>query len=148
MRVAFLLAIALFAFPALTTAQGSFAPNCPGIYEGTNAGVFTNVQCQCVAEGTCSATDFMWVVFNASQLVFGIAGAAALIMFIVGGFMLIISSGNAAYVDRGKQILRAAVIGLVIIFGAWIVVNGIVVGLTGNPQGTIFNSQTWFIFQG
>lgn len=144
----FLLISLLVLTPLVSYAQ-DLAPNgasCGNIYQNGDAGLFNNVSCVCVAKGDCDAGDFMVVVFNASQLLFGVAGAAALLMFIAGGFMLIISSGNQSYVDRGKQILRAAVIGLAIIFGAWLIINGIVVALTGNPSGTIFGSE-WYTFE-
>jgi len=147
MRISrFLILLLLFITPIVAIATSDFAPNCVNLYPSDDAGLFKDVACPCVKEGACSAIDFMRVVFNASQLLFKIAGAVALLMFIAGGFMLIISSGNQTYVDRGKEILRAAVIGLVIIFTAWIIINLIIVLLAGpEAGGTIFSKDWWEI---
>jgi len=55
--------------------------------------------------------------------VLGVVGSLALIMFIYGGFTWMLSSGNATLVEKGKNILMWAVIGLVIIFSAYALVN-------------------------
>jgi hypothetical protein len=141
-----LLTSMLLFMPLVTLAQSEgIAPSCPNVYpDGKDAGFFNDVRCACIESGDCTATDFFYVVKNASQDIFGIAAAAALLMFIAGGFMLIISGGNQTYVDRGREILKAAVIGLVIIFTAWIIINTIIVMLTGgDTTGTIFGDD-WY----
>ncbi len=56
----------------------------------------------------------------------GIAGTIALIMFVYGGIMLILSGGESAKVQKGKQILINASIGLVLIFSAYTFVSAII----------------------
>jgi hypothetical protein len=46
----------------------------------------------------------------------GIVGSIALVMFIYGGFTWMLAAGNAEAVSKGKNILIWSVIGLVIIF--------------------------------
>ena len=139
----------LFTFSATPT----FAQNekkCKSIESGVtiqSGGFFKNVSCQCIERGACSLTDFISVVFEISETVFAAAGVIALIFFIAGGVFLLISGGNQTFIQRGKQILRSALIGLVIIFLSWILVNTIVWGLTGNSDGTIFQSDRWYIFR-
>jgi hypothetical protein len=50
-------------------------------------------------------------------------GVIATLMFVIGGFYILIAGGRPEMLQRGKKILFAAVIGLVIIFGAWVIIN-------------------------
>jgi hypothetical protein len=49
-----------------------------------------------------------------------------ILMFVVGGVFLLIAAGDPGRISEAKKILTATVIGLVIIFLAWIIVNTIV----------------------
>jgi len=49
----------------------------------------------------------------------------AVLMFVYGGITFIIATGDPGKFSKGKDIIQAAVIGLVIIFAAWIIVNTI-----------------------
>jgi hypothetical protein len=52
-----------------------------------------------------------------------VIGALALIMFVYGGFTLILSQGSSEKVKKGGEIIVAAIIGLVIMFGAYMLVS-------------------------
>lgn len=66
---------------------------------------------------------FLVFGINIARYVFGIVGALALLMFIYGGFTLILSRGSSEKVKKGGEIMIAAVIGLVIVFGAYLLVS-------------------------
>lgn len=77
----------------------------------------------CAFSGTCDdVNDLVLVGINAVQYILGFAGSIALAMFVYGGFMMIISAGNAERVKKGQGILVAAVVGLVIVFSAYLIV--------------------------
>lgn len=76
-----------------------------------------------------SLACMMQLGLNASNWILGITGSLALLYFVYGGFMLLISQGNQQRVTDGKTILTRAVIGIIIIFGAYISVNFIVSSL-------------------
>lgn len=143
------LTLSCFSFillPQISFAESGSAPNC-AIYSGTKPPskfIFKSVNCDCIEKGICNATDFSRVVINVGEFIFGIAGVAALLFLIFGGFLLIVSEGNQNSIDRGKLIIKSAIIGIVIIFTAWIVINGIVVAFTGDTTGTLFNKNEWF----
>jgi hypothetical protein len=59
----------------------------------------------------------------------GIAGAIALVMFVYGGIMWIISQGEEKKVEDAKKILTNAAIGLVLIFGAYFFTSSIVAAI-------------------
>ncbi|MCK4554059.1 hypothetical protein KAU19_03790 [Candidatus Parcubacteria bacterium] len=58
--------------------------------------------------------------------VLGIVGSIALAMFIYGGFTWMTSSGNSEKVQKGKDILIWAAIGLVVIFASYALVNFVI----------------------
>jgi hypothetical protein len=55
---------------------------------------------------------------NIAKLIFGVTGSFALLMFVIGGFMILSSAGNQEKVNKGKQYLTNAVIGIFIILTA------------------------------
>lgn len=73
---------------------------------------FTNFQFNSVGD----------VVSGIIPFVFAFAGIGLLIMLIIGGFSLLTSAGDAKKLEQGKQTLTYALVGFLIIFVAyWIV---------------------------
>ena len=58
----------------------------------------------------------------------------ATLLFAVGGFFFFISAGSTARLERGKQIITATIIGLLIIYGAWLFIGLLLnsLGVTGS----------------
>ena len=73
--------------------------------------------------GYCELNDFVIIAINISQWILGIVGSLALLFFIYGGITMIISAGSSEKVQEGKTILQNAIIGLVIVFVSWTVIN-------------------------
>lgn len=89
-------------------------------------------------EGDCrSISIFVTMLILVANYLFGIVGALALLFFIYGGFTLILSRGATEQVKKGKDIMVAAIVGLVIVFGAYMLVRflGVAVGLKGGDSG-------------
>ncbi len=75
-------------------------------------------------EGQCrSISIFIILLLNVANYLFTIVGALALLFFIYGGFTLILSRGNSEQTSKGIEIITAAVIGLVVVFGAYMLVR-------------------------
>lgn len=55
--------------------------------------------------------------------ILGIVGSLALLMFVVGGLMWMLSAGNEQRVKKGKDILIWASLGLVIIFTSYAILK-------------------------
>jgi len=89
----------------------------------------TNPNCACC--GDCKLEDFTKLAVEASRFIFGITGSLALLMFAVGGFWWLTAAGTAERIEKGKKTLVAAVVGIIIIFGAWVIVNTLLASLTG-----------------
>lgn len=108
----------------------------------------TNPACACC--GDCSVCDFVNVFLNAARFGLGLLGVISLVMFIWGGLMWIMSGGNTERVSKGKSVLTGTVIGIIIVLLAWVVINAIVVQLTGKktPEGVgLIFSNPWNICQ-
>jgi hypothetical protein len=77
--------------------------------------------------GTTSVYDILGRVIKAAL---GLTGAIALVMFIYGGFLMMFSGGNPSAVKKGKDTLVMAVLGLVVIFASYAIVNFIITSIT------------------
>lgn len=128
-KIIFTLAMLITVFSSVgpVLAQGSaFIPECAlQNPTGQNHGA---------DEGACrSVSIFVIMLLNFANYLFGIVGALALVAFIYGGFILILSRGTPDQVKKGKDAMVAAILGLVIVFGAYILVRflGTAVGLKG-----------------
>lgn len=62
---------------------------------------------------------FIWTAINVGTYLFSFIGALALLFFVYGGFMLILSQGIPEKINKGKDAMIAAVIGLIIAFSAY-----------------------------
>jgi len=63
--------------------------------------------------------------------ILGIVGSLALLMFVFGGLTWMTSSGNAEKIQKGKNIIVWAAIGLVIVFFAYGLTRVLIVGIKG-----------------
>jgi hypothetical protein len=80
--------------------------------------------------GTVTLTDPLGGKVTPEQLIgrvikaaLGIVGSLALVMFIYGGFTWMTAAGNKEGIEKGKNIILWATIGLVVIFAAYAMVN-------------------------
>lgn len=76
-------------------------------------------------------SGFTELMVAAAKWILGITGSLALLAFIAGGAMWLISAGNPQMVERGKTTLIGAVIGLVIVFSSWIIIKYVTEGIGG-----------------
>lgn len=65
-----------------------------------------------------------------------IVGSFALLMFVYGGVLWLTSRGDQKQITKGKDTLTWATLGLVIIFGSYILVNSLITGLTTGSVGS------------
>lgn len=87
----------------------AFIPSCA--YE-------TNLTDECKDVGI-----FVVLLINISRYLFSIIGGLALLVFIYGGFIMILSQGNSEQVEKGKSAMTAAVIGLVVAFSGYLIIS-------------------------
>lgn len=88
-------------------------------------------------QGCRNVNDLLQLLINIGKIAFSLIGTAAFLMFIYGGFTIILSTGNAEQVKKGKSILLAAVTGMIIAFGAYVLIDFI---LNALQVGTDFRA--------
>lgn len=77
---------------------------------------------------------FISLALQIVEFMFGIIGSIALLFFVYGGFVFILSQGNPEQITHGKAIIVSAVLGIVIAFSGYAIVKfvGTVVGVKSN----------------
>lgn len=73
---------------------------------------------------------------NVIKGILGIVGSLALAMFIYGGLMWLTSQGNPEKIKKGQDTIVWAVLGLVLIFSSYIILNFIFKALTRGTEIT------------
>ena len=108
---------------SLASAQG-IIPNasgdaCPGGKDATYCGNY-------------EVNDFISLAINISKWILGMVGSLSLIMFIYGGVLFLVSTGSTEKISKAKNILVAAVVGLIIVFTSYLIIKFVMnsMGLT------------------
>lgn len=79
---------------------------------------------ECAFSGTCRNTnDLVQVLIEQGKAIFGFIGMVALAAFVYGGFLMVFSFGASDKVQQGKDVMVAAVIGIIIVFTAYLLIN-------------------------
>lgn len=78
----------------------------------------------------CDFAQLMQLIENVLNfLIFKIAVPAAAVAIMIGGWLIVTAGGNESKISNGKKIVGAAVLGLVIVLGAWLIVKTIIEAL-------------------
>jgi type IV secretory pathway VirB2 component (pilin) len=84
----------------------------------------------CIDMGCCSICDVMTVISKAFKILRNdIALPLAIIFGIIGGIMIIFSAGSPNKVKSGRTYIISALIGLLIVFGASLIVNTVTIAI-------------------
>lgn len=75
--------------------------------------------------------DIPTIVGNAINIVMGILGSIALLIFVYGGFMWLLSGGNAEKVKTGTNAMVWSAVGIFIIFSSYAIISLVIKGLSG-----------------
>jgi len=85
---------------------------------------YTGALPPCAFSGTCrNVNDLLQLIINFGSGMFAIIGSFAFAFFVYGGFTIVTSFGNAERVKKGKDIMVAAVVGLVIALSAYLLID-------------------------
>lgn len=96
--------------------------------------------------GNYTLDDIVMIAIRASKWILGIVGSLALLMFVYGGFMFLISAGSSDKVSKAKTIITAAVVGLIIVFSSYLIIQFVLktvgIGWNGSKQDVSRNRLT------
>ncbi|MFA5163669.1 MAG: hypothetical protein WC441_04080 [Patescibacteria group bacterium] len=90
--------------------------------------------------GNYTLNDFVILGVNISNLILGLVGSLSLLMFIYGGITFLISAGNAEQVSKAQKIIIAAVVGLIIVFTSYLIIQFIMTNLGYKFNGGVWNA--------
>ncbi len=88
----------------------------------------------CIKTGLCTPCDLIQVGVNGTEMILGLSGVVVLLIFIYGGLMWMISYGDAQKVSKGTAAIKAAVIGMIVIFISYSLVELLWQALRGNKE--------------
>lgn len=77
------------------------------------------------------------------QLILGLVGTLSLVMFVYGGITFLLSTGNQSEVKKGMDIIKAAVVGLLLVFSSVLIINMFFGGLFGIGSAKNKSGATW-----
>ena len=106
---------------------------------GSGAYLMQGVSPGCIGTGNCTPCDLIQVGVNASDMIVSFSGAIAILMFIIGGIIMITAYGSDR-ITMGKNIIIATLVGLLIIFASWTLVNTLVFAFYGSSPSGAFPS--------
>ncbi|MEK7487981.1 MAG: hypothetical protein AAB598_01515 [Patescibacteria group bacterium] len=79
----------------------------------------------------------------ATELTTIIAPSLAVLAFAIAGFKILTSGGSPGARQEGIKIIRNTIIGLLIVFGAWIIIDTILTSLAGTFFNTSGGKMPW-----
>lgn len=94
----------------------------------------------------CDINDLLTVVANIAKLMLGLLGSAAFAMFVYGGLVWLMAAGNQERVNKGRQIITNASLGILVVLVSYTAINLLVSALTAGRGGigsiaNIFSNQ-------
>lgn len=82
----------------------------------------------------CTLSDLVTLIDQVINFaLFYLAAPLAVLSIAIGGLLMITARGDTGQLQRGKDIFYNTVIGFVVAFGAYLIVEAIIYALTGNP---------------
>ena len=108
LSLSFLTVLLFSAYPALA----QLVPGASGT--GDEAVKYSN--------GGYNLDDFLILGKNVAAWILGIVGSLALLFFIYGGIIFLIAGGREDQIKKGKDILTAAIIGLILVFSSYLII--------------------------
>ncbi len=76
------------------------------------------------------------LITNLIKILLGVAGAVAVLFIIIGGFQFITSAANPSGAKEGKETLKNAIIGLIIIILSYVIVSAVANFVSTSPTGS------------
>ncbi len=120
--------------------QMAFDQDCKnGILE--NGGL---IPCRGTAGCPCTFCHFFYLIQKIINFVtLKLVPTIAILLIIIGGGMYLFNFGNTNRVRQGTDILIGVAIGILIIYGAWLIINTILIAFV-NPEAIKDFPERWF----
>ena len=105
-----------------------------------------------ITEGACNRCDLFRLLKNIIDFVLiGLMPPVAAILFVWGGFLILMGGANPGLISKGKGIFWNTAVGVAIILASWLITNSIIrsIGVeTITVNGVVKNVATdWWKFE-
>ncbi len=87
------------------------------------------------SEKACKFCDLFVLIKNVIDFAFKIAMVLGTIFIIYGGFVILTAGGSPERVKSGRSAILAAIVGVIIALGAWLIIDTILKVLTDGTFG-------------
>lgn len=91
---------------------------------------------------SCGPCDFLVVAFNGANMLVRISGAVAFLLFVYAGLLYLTAGAKPANAGKAKEVIVATLIGLVLIFSAYLIVNVVLTAIGAKDKADILQN-TW-----
>ena len=79
----------------------------------------------------CNLSSVENMVFNAAQIIMGVAGSIALAVFVYCGFLYILGGASPGQLSKAKDGMKKALLGLFIIFASGVILKMLIKAVAG-----------------
>ncbi len=83
----------------------------------------------------CTACDFVVMAQNIMKWFVAISASIVALVFALGGMKMVMSAGNTGAVSEAKEMMTNSVIGFLILLGAWLIVNTVLMTVMSDGKG-------------
>lgn len=91
----------------------------------------------------CTTCDLLKLVSNiASFVVKDVAIPLAGLLFLASGIMMVVSGGSEERFKKGRLMMINTLIGIVIVFASWVLVNALITSFAVNTNGVTV--ENWY----
>lgn len=92
----------------------------------------------------CTPCLFLQLVVNiANFIVKNVVPPLAGLLFLVGGIMMVMTTGSESRFKKGKDIIVNTGIGVVIVLGSWLIINTLILAVASQDAG--YDPQRWWV---
>lgn len=109
----------------------------------TGASILRNLSAPCLECGNCTLQDLALAGGNTFNFFLYIIGSVVLLLFFIGGLILLVSHGNRQLEQLGRGIINGSFKGLAIAMVCWVIVNFVITAIVEDRE--IFGTE-WFTF--
>lgn len=81
--------------------------------------------------GACKLCDLFVLIKNVVDFIFEIGTAIAIVLIIFGGFTILTAGESPERMEKGRKTIIAAIIGLAIALGSWLIIDVVMKILVG-----------------
>ena len=104
------------------------------------ASLLDKIPCAQEKGETCTLDHFVQLFVNVAHFILSITGSLALLAFVWGGVMFLISGGSTERIAQAKKILINAVIGIIIVFASYTIISFILATTCFDTSKTSWNT--------